>query len=674
MPNEILPGANESPSAAEKFAGQAHDLDALRKAVVDAASVGEGIWLSYLFVLLYIAIAAGGVTHKDLLLENAVKMPFLGVELPLVAFFFLAPILFIVSHGYTLVHFVMLAAKVGKFEEELKEQLPGAREKWEGLRRQLPNNIFVQFLAGPSDIRKGGVGFLLKAIAWITLVIGPVLLLLLIQAQFLPYHLSWVTWVQRCAVVVDVILLWLLWPAVLDGRSTLMWRLRRRGEGWPAVVALAGRYIAALTACLVPIGLVFTAATFPGEWLDDHVGTRQWIPPNPVTEWLGAKDLKGKPKSTSFHNLLFNGTVDNVTRRRMSLFSNTLILPEFDALDAVKIDDQKLGSVKQTLSLRGRHLEGAIFYFADLRKADLRKAYLQGASLFNAKLQGTWFYQAQLQGADLSQAKLLGASLDSAQLQGASLEQVELQGALVSNAQLQGAKLDKAQLQGANLSQAQLQGASLHCAKLQGADFVGPKDVDINVDTNMRATNANMRATNMRAVKVWRALFKDESLADVSADRLDTNAFSKDDFDGLRTYMDKQLPGGIQRDPALDLIAKLDPGKGDPEASQIPALEKGRAASEDAYQKALAHVLKNLVCSGDESASHIVRRLVDTGRIADTGRYASGLIESILAPACPVSLTEQDKIDLQEQGKLTGQDKAKPDEQAKQAQAGECEP
>jgi hypothetical protein len=47
-------------------------------------------------VLFYIGIAAGAVTHKDLLLANAVKLPFLGVELPLVAFFFLAPILFIV--------------------------------------------------------------------------------------------------------------------------------------------------------------------------------------------------------------------------------------------------------------------------------------------------------------------------------------------------------------------------------------------------------------------------------------------------------------------------------------------------------------------------------------------------------------------------------------------------
>ena len=378
----------------EKFAGQAHDLDTIRKAVEDAASVGEGIWLSYLFVLLYIAIAAGGVTHKDLLLQNAVKLPFLGVDLPLVAFFFLAPILFIVSHSYTLLHFVMLAAKVGKFEEELKKQvpdeLPDAPETKEGLRRQLPSNIFVQFLAGPSDIRKGGVGFLLKAIAWISLVIGPVLLLLLIQAQFLPYHLWWVTWVQRFAVLVDVILLWLLWPAVLDGRSTLMWRLQRRGKGWPA---LAGRYIVGLTACLVPIGLVFTAATFPGEWLDEHAGKRHWIPPNRVTSWLGQKDW------TSFHELLFNGEVDNVTRRRKSLFSNTLVLPEFDALEAVKIDDpKKLDFVKQTLTLRGRHLEGAIFYFADLRKADLREAYLQGASLYNAKLQGAWFLPGKASG------------------------------------------------------------------------------------------------------------------------------------------------------------------------------------------------------------------------------------------------------------------------------------
>src|SRR3984893_12805770 len=115
----------------------------------------------------------------------------------------------------------MLAAKVGVYDAELRRQLGDAPETREGLRRQLPSNIFVQFLAGPGDIRKGRLGLILKLIAWFSLVIGPVLLLLLIQVQFSPYHLEWVTWVQRVAIVVDVILLWLLGPAVLHGRSKL---------------------------------------------------------------------------------------------------------------------------------------------------------------------------------------------------------------------------------------------------------------------------------------------------------------------------------------------------------------------------------------------------------------------------------------------------------------------
>jgi hypothetical protein len=147
------------------LAKKAHDLDAVRKSVDDAASISGTLWFSYLFTLLYIAIAAGAVTHKDLLLENPVKLPFLNVELPLVAFFALAPILFIIAHAYTLMHFVMLAAKVGTYDTELRKKPFGteARETRLGLRRQLPSNIFVQFLAGPSDIREGGLGWLLKS-------------------------------------------------------------------------------------------------------------------------------------------------------------------------------------------------------------------------------------------------------------------------------------------------------------------------------------------------------------------------------------------------------------------------------------------------------------------------------------------------------------------------------
>ena len=196
--------SNENPAAPdligdtdpiEKFAEKAHDLDALRKTVEDAASVSTGLWLSYLFVLVYIGIAAGAVTHKDLFLENPVKLPFVSdVPLPLVAFFIMAPVVFIVSHAYTLVHFVMLAAKVGVFNRELQTQLGNAEETKEYLRWQLPANIFVQLLAGPERLRGGRLGFLSNRIAWISLVIGPILLLLLIQVQFLPFHSEGITW------------------------------------------------------------------------------------------------------------------------------------------------------------------------------------------------------------------------------------------------------------------------------------------------------------------------------------------------------------------------------------------------------------------------------------------------------------------------------------------------
>jgi hypothetical protein len=55
-------------------------------------------------------------------------------------------------------HFVMLAAKVGTYDIALREKLSGKEVDATrlGLRRQLPSNIFVQFLAGPSDIREGG--------------------------------------------------------------------------------------------------------------------------------------------------------------------------------------------------------------------------------------------------------------------------------------------------------------------------------------------------------------------------------------------------------------------------------------------------------------------------------------------------------------------------------------
>ena len=95
-PAVVAKSEEERSSAPSSIAGEATDLDAVRKSVEDAAAVSGGLWLSYLFVLFEIAIAAGAVTHADLLLENPVKLPFLSVELPLKAFF--SPFTIVVPH------------------------------------------------------------------------------------------------------------------------------------------------------------------------------------------------------------------------------------------------------------------------------------------------------------------------------------------------------------------------------------------------------------------------------------------------------------------------------------------------------------------------------------------------------------------------------------------------
>ncbi len=301
-----------SPAAPElpKNATKADDLEAIKQAVDDAAAVSGALWFSYLFVLFYFAIAAGAVTHADLFLENPVKLPFLGIELPLLAFF-LAPILFVVTHAYILVHLVMLTDKAKRFDQALRDpkrdinRLPKSESAAfrDGLQRQLPSNIFIQFLAGPSDLREGAFGWLLRAIAWVTLVVGPVLLLLLMQIQFLPFHNNFITWTNRLALLADLILVWCLWRKIPSGREV---------EGRNPMAALAAFEIALLLS-FAAVFFSWIVTTFPGESQEEFLA--KWDKPR----WAIAP-----------HNWVFNLPFDSNTGRRKSFFSSTLVLPDLN--------------------------------------------------------------------------------------------------------------------------------------------------------------------------------------------------------------------------------------------------------------------------------------------------------------------------------------------------------
>jgi uncharacterized protein YjbI with pentapeptide repeats len=525
-------------------------------------------------------------------------------------------------------HFVLLASKAGVFDMQLREQVDDADVRTK-LQRQLPINIFVQFLAGPREVREGPMGFLLRLIAWISLVIGPVALLVFFQLQFLPYHDLWITMWQRIAVVIDLALLWLLWPTVLHGEAT------RRG--WRRIEAGSSLMMASIS--LVSILLVFTIATFPGEWLNRNLPALRF----PLV-------LNATPEGqTSLSELLVAGKVDRFAQRPTSLWSNRLVLPGLEA-------------TPEMASLRGRNLEGAVLIGAVLRKVDftdanfqdanLRTAQFQGASLAGVRLQGASLIEAQLQGADLRSAyfaaRLQGVDLTVAHLEGATLVAAQLQGASLGVAQLQGADLIDATLEGANLAGAQLQGASLGGAQLQGAilDYAALEGANL--------AGAQLQGASLQHVFTWRADVRHTDAQGARVQMIETSPYlpCKDqpgvcfrvDTDSLRKLFERDVPESDRRTEILaTLEKKLDPRiplAGEEEMARRWDELQAAVTPEPDYEEKLAKLWREIGCTTDE-APFVLTGLVDIISVQTTSPF---LDNSVQVPKLAADFLKEDCV------------------------------
>lgn len=563
--------ARPSKSDAPEPPSKSKDLDTVRTSVADTAGVVAGVWLSYIFVLLYLFVAAAGVTHRSLFFESLVKLPFLNIELPLRGFFWFGPAMFLVVHLYVLLHLALLSNKVCAYERTLREQVPDEEDR-AAQRHDLAGNFFVQLLAGPDEVRTGLMGFLLRLVTWITVVLGPVALLVFFQIQFLPYHNAPITWWQRITVLLDTVLLWALWPSVVSGASS--------GAARRSVRILS---VAAMTILsLVPILFVVLIATFPGEPLEERLARSR------IASILHIKPV---------HYLLFVGEPDPITRKPKSVWSNRLVLVDLDVIDHTRFDTEaKIAAIKESVSLRGRNLRGAVltgailrsvdFTGADLREAEMNYVDLRGAELSCAtvneescvQLQGASLSYADLRGVGLGGARLQGALLELAQLQGANLNDAVLQGANLVDARLQAATLGFADLRAANLIDSHLSGAYLEGAQLEGALLRGTElqgtDLRLAKFDSAIISNAFLwRADDGSEVVPFGAHFGDVFVSkpetaqktdvceDVEGKHVDKCEWTPDDYSALESVIEEQVPSGSQRQSVLRQIERLDPSK-----------------------------------------------------------------------------------------------------------------
>jgi uncharacterized protein YjbI with pentapeptide repeats len=554
----LMPKSDANLSAsAIAFSARAKDLGALRDAVVDAAGVSAGLWLSYLLVLSYLAIAVGGVTHRNLLLESPLKLPILYVDVPLVGFFVLGPALFLIIHTYVLLHCALLASKVGTFHSELRTQICDESTRTL-LRQQLPSNIFVQFLAGPRELRTGMMGFMLRLIAQISLVAAPLALLIYFQLQFLPYHSEPIVWWHRIAVMTDLVLLWAFWPSLERGKTTWI--------TWPDL--RLAKVATASVASLALVFFIFAVATFPGESLN-------WSEESAPT----LADKLGVPFEIPrfwWSNQLFVSGIDVPENKRISLRGRRLEGAVLHNVDMKRVDFS--GAQLQSAWFVDANLPRAIFGCIEapgfaglltlrvleetprrectqLQHASFVGSELQGSVLIGANLQGSSFDNTDLKGSLLDHAYLRGAHFMAVELQGASLEHARLQGATFVDVRLEGASLDRTFLQGALLKYAQLQGASLNEAVLDGAQLI--ESYVWRADPRGVKSRAGIRVT---AVTKGPEYPGDECGKDTEG-KSRVCKWSGVQFGALKEQIAQHTPAGEWRSQALARIEPIDPAK-----------------------------------------------------------------------------------------------------------------
>jgi hypothetical protein len=207
------------------------EAEALAAALNHSAERVQTLWFSFLTFMLYLAVATGTTTHRMLFREDPLNLPVLNIPLPLVAFYVLTPVIFVVFHFYMLLNLVLLARAAKSFEDALQRALPEDGEAREDFRMRIENTLFVQLLVGGRLEREGINAKLLSLMALISLALAPVALLLMIQIKFLPFHSESITWLHRGLLAVDLMLLWTLWPGYRSGWGCACGR-RRLGGSW----------------------------------------------------------------------------------------------------------------------------------------------------------------------------------------------------------------------------------------------------------------------------------------------------------------------------------------------------------------------------------------------------------------------------------------------------------
>jgi hypothetical protein len=478
---------------------------------------------------------------------------------PLVSFFVLSPIFFVLLHFYVLLQALLLGRTARAYDEALNRTLKKPEQN-AIFRERLANTIFAQIFAGAPREREGWVGQVLRGIAWFTLVGSPILVLLTFQFSFLPYHSHEVTWVHRALVFIEVAIAFTVWPAVVNpAKEFALYRFDLRfwcASLWPWAMSQDkekydlkeawGLFVAALVAAErkreVPqppdrkeVTKAFAHATaVQAKFFCTRLAaalrfsfTKRY--PRFFSQLAAVAVLAfslialSMPGEWYINILSFRSIESQACTRWMPTWRDLdkrivvdrLVLKDVGIIDPDafrKLQEDAPKKVKMYDGARSKDLSNRDFICGEFDGVDFRRA-----SLENSHFEGSLINGSRFDGARMTGAYLNGAFLNGANFNIVKLDQAHLRTTKLYNATLNDVDLADADLAGVDLSEATLIDVTFSSgAKLSGANLSGlNKDSAIDL-SSAHLEGASFQYANLAKVNLTGAML--DKLADDVAD------------------------------------------------------------------------------------------------------------------------------------------------------------
>ena len=308
------------------------DSERLLDSANDASGPAKNAWLAFLALLAYLLVTLGGVSHKDLLLNDPVTLPVVNVDIPLFSFLQVAPLLLLLVYLSLLIQHVMLAGKFRNFTEAIApdEKKTGKEHR---ARQLVHSYVVAQLLAGPK--RNPITRSLMRLMVFVTFVLLPVVTLLYFQIKFVPYHEVWVTYWHRIMVLLGLAMLFALLPIIqLKSRKREVKVLKREAVGMYEVAVLGAGSAEALKKWIdnhgfkYPDGMDDVCEDYVQEgWcfvaVKTKVGQKEGVEPQPGQRGVASKLPAGSTFDGHVQGMGFRFKVDElVVPMRLGAFND----------------------------------------------------------------------------------------------------------------------------------------------------------------------------------------------------------------------------------------------------------------------------------------------------------------------------------------------------------------